>query len=134
MGTSGHSVTNKVYVDNGVIGNISAYSAEYSNAIVGRYVFKYGYKTGLTLGTIKSIHASVYEWIYDITIYGLVLTESALGGDMVGHGDSGGPVWWLNGSNQRVFMGIVTARGDSTYREMKYTPYWQFNAFTPKTN
>ena len=133
METSGHTVSNKVYVGPSTIGTISGYSNQYNDALVGRNVFKYGFRTQLTMGEITGINGTITDIWGDIITNGLVMVRGTPGSYFSYFGDSGGPYWFLTGSS-RIFTGIHTGGIDSTSDpRASFTPYYWFDAFTPKT-
>ena len=131
-----NSTTNLVRLSNTTTGKIT--SAEYSNVygdFEGRYVYKYGDKTGLTSGQIKDFNVSCTHDL-DITIKGLTSIQNNTI-TVIDYGDSGGPVWYIMNDGTRQLYGNVSGKNTSNthigYFSRLYYP--RYNSFyLPKLN
>ena len=137
--------TNLVKLSSTTVGAISAANfdsgadlKEYLDPLAeGRYIYKYGNSTGLTVGEITNGN---YEPPYTVdnqtTIYirGIVKVESYVSGSfpLVLDGDSGGPVWYINSNDERVLVGVVSGKEGVNNRILLVSPlYHARNHFEP---
>jgi hypothetical protein len=113
---SGYAATNKVTY-NGT--NYSITGNQYS-APVGTTIYKIGYSTGLTAGTITSNYSDIgsygesYSSMY---IYGIIRTSASSA-----KGDSGGPVFltYSSGYGALGTVAATTASGEMMYSALRY--------------
>lgn len=137
--------TNLVKLSSNTAGSISDvfYSENYNfddmgyeQGTEGRYVFKYGYVTGLTYGQIIDVKEPSSPPGYNVTINGLVKVENIYGMDqtLALAGDSGGPVWYINSADERVLTGVVSSQysiGGQEGKGLYFSPLYHVNNFTP---
>lgn len=113
---SGYTATNKITY-NGVTYSITG--NQYS-APAGTTIYKIGYATGLTSGTITSNYSDIgsygesYSGMY---IYGIIRTSSSSAS-----GDSGGPVFlaYSSGYGALGTVAATTSSGDMMYSALRY--------------
>lgn len=135
--TESDTPTNRVY------GSVSI-TGTYSSVPVGTTIYKYGFKSGYSYGTVQQIGITVTYSDGLFTTYevrGLYQSsmQNTAGTDAIEPGDSGGSVYIKDGTAYKLH-GIVTARknptGGNPASIMYSTPiYYAIDAgFTVKTN
>lgn len=129
-----NSKTNLVKLSSNTSGEVAYVSDDdyISGMIDNRYVFKYGFVTGMTMGKITGFNTEVH---YDGNVYieGLVqITAENENTTLLQSGDSGGPVWCLTSSEERVLMGVVSGKEANIPSIGYYSPiYLTLDEFTP---
>lgn len=128
--TSSDTITNRVWEGGQITGT-------YSSVPVGTTLYKYGYRTGYSWGSVTGTSMRITYGdglLASYTVDGLysVVLQNSSGTIPVNQGDSGGPVW-RSDTGENLLHGIVTAGLGST---MYTTPiyYVQHQGFQPKLN
>ena len=130
---SSASITNRVYSSGGTI----PITGTYSSVPVNTVVYKYGYATGYSYGSVVATSMS-FSYGSPPGYYIDGLYKTLLNYGSIGAGDSGGPVWRVSGSSNLIH-GIVDAHSVNTSTGNTYmysTPiYYAVNiGFSPKLN
>ena len=105
-----NSKTNLVKLSSTTSGEVTYISEDdyISGMIDNRYVFKYGFVTGMTMGQITGYNTEVHYG--NVYIEGLVQITDKSGDTLLSEGDSGGPVWGLTSSEERELMGVISGK------------------------
>lgn len=119
VSSSSYSIGKSSYVKTGTnsTGAVAYYYDVSDELPAGTYIYKYGYTTGLTVGVYRvGTYHSYTDGHTNVSVGGLAAFGNVDGNTSVlgDNGDSGGPVWCING-NSRVLLGLYSGENSSSY-------------------